>query len=316
MVWRCRRPWICHTVRDFFINRDVHVIFPSKRGITLRNLRPVNISAIRRNNKKWTNSFLANDLLDVNESPTGCEIRAGRQTVTPPRSESCIIVVLQLAGLRLIEANPLTKEGRKFLFARGVVSSLPSVPFYDLMTSSCTKQVHEPKRVVIARGTISWRYWSSLADPWNRQRTKVKVMRFINLTKAKNRGCKSMKTSRKMSKNNSNRTGVTKSRLSTRTSSLTVNASRCYPTLHWFVTGTSAELILRNIELSYSQNTPNRSILRPTERVQQPLRLKKKKATKFCREDLWSQLRHNGQYEECSRRRKTYPYISAWISAN
>lgn len=98
-------------------------------------------------------------------------------------------------------------------------------------------------------------YVSSLGTHAKRRQTIAKLVRSINRATAKNRRCETVKKSKRMTKKDLEKTGVTKSRYPTRSSSLKTNYSRRFPTLSSCGTDTLAEIIMQNIESSH----PSRS---------------------------------------------------------
>lgn len=91
------------------INRYVRGIFSCWRKITLKESRPVYISAFGRGSKKSIHAIVTSVVCTVVESLTKKEIRVAQQTVIPPRLETSVLAMFTIAGQRLVDSEPIAR---------------------------------------------------------------------------------------------------------------------------------------------------------------------------------------------------------------
>lgn len=126
-----------------------------------------------RENEKSKHPIGTKDVCTLTENPDKDEIRVAGQTVIPTRSESSVLFVSTMVGVRLIESKPLPRGKEQVIFARGAAKILSLIPFYVLAKNLSAKPAHLVKKTVIARGIESptrREQFNGSSEPTNKKR--------------------------------------------------------------------------------------------------------------------------------------------------
>lgn len=110
MVWRRkqnRRRTLCWTLFMICYIRSVFSSLPGKR---LKSLRSAYVREKERKNKNATKVGVTNVVCTVTRTPSKNKIRSKRQKVIEPISESFVLLVSTIAGIRPMNLKPLCRE--------------------------------------------------------------------------------------------------------------------------------------------------------------------------------------------------------------
>lgn len=232
---------------NFIINRSVRGIFVPLQKIRSHKRNLFSSARWAAKMEKRRNPMVTKDVRTVTKNISKYHIRVPRHTVIPRRLESYASAVFSIAHIQLLESRPLTPGENKSLSPESWQTWLRKylLCLCDVLlntTSSSIENVadHTCNGIPNVKRTA----WRTI---WTAEESVRSKFGLYSEQKQKKSKCGSKRRPEKWQRTNSNKSGVAKAGLPTRTSSPKSRSSRCYSTLRRFRTVPWAESTLQNI---------------------------------------------------------------------